>query len=111
MTDDRRASAFFTVTGPMATIFPFAPILTVYGSMFPPVRPNANEAHAVDPAAASPREAASTAARALSLTQPYSRPASASGRRAHAKRVSYHPVSGSSVTPCSEEWTNQPLPA
>src|SRR5205823_5063096 len=39
------------------------------------------------------------------------RPASASGLRAHAKRSRYQPVSGVSVTPWLDEWTNQPLPA
>ena len=38
------------------------------------------------------------------------RPASASGRRAQASFVAYHPCSGWSVTPPLDEWTNQPLP-
>src|SRR5438309_4088216 len=32
------------------------------------------------------------------------RPASASGRRAHAKRVAYQPASWATATPYSEEW-------
>ena len=38
------------------------------------------------------------------------RPASASGRRAHAKRALYQPLSGASATPYPDEWMNQPSP-
>src|SRR5918995_1445634 len=46
------------------------------------------------------------------LTQPpaYARPASASGRRPQAKRVSYQPVIGVRVVPRSDECTIQPDP-
>ena len=38
------------------------------------------------------------------------RPASASGRRPHAKRCSYHPERVATATPYPEEWMNQPFP-
>ena len=41
--------------------------------------------------------------------QPVS-PASRSGRRPQAKLVAYQPLNGSSVTPSSLDWMNQPLP-
>ena len=48
-----RLSSFLSVIGPTAEIFPVEPILTVYGSMFPPVRPNANDGfRAAEPEAA-----------------------------------------------------------
>src|SRR6266508_517015 len=40
----------------------------------------------------------------------YERPASRSGRRAQAKRSTYQPEKGTSVTPCPDEWIIQPPP-
>ena len=40
----------------------------------------------------------------------YSRPASASGRRAQAKDERYQPSKGASVTPSPEDCTSQPFP-
>ena len=38
------------------------------------------------------------------------RPASTSGRRAHANCWRYHPVNGVTATPCPDEWIIQPPP-